>query len=623
MLDDPIHVFALVGALGVGSQWLAVRLHMPAIVFMLVAGLLAGPVFGLLDPEASFGSLFGPIVAVAVALILFEGGMTLNFHELRDSVPAIKRLCTIGALLSWALFAAAAHFVAGLSWETSSVFGGILVITGPTVVIPLLRQARLAQRPGSILRWEAIVNDPVGALLAVLAFEVVTALAGAEGGLWGAVSHLALGIVVASAVGLAAGRLLISAFRRGYVPEYMKAPVLVAMVLSVYASTDTVLHESGLLAVTAMGALMANARLPALEELQRFKEHVTVLLVSGVFVLLAAALDPAMLALLDWRAAVFVAVVMLVARPLAVMAVLAGSKVPPKERAFIGWMAPRGVVAVAVSGFFGSRLVDLGVADGSFLAPLAFAIVTATVVVHGFTIRPLARLAGLTSTAMPGVLILGGSRWTVGLARALRALEVPVLIADRNWHRIAPARFAEVPTWYGELLSEAAEHAIDPGRFGYLVAATDNDAYNALVCTDFGPEMGRDKVFQIGRHEESEGARHMPASLGGRTLLASGADFVELERRMQRGWEFKRTRLTPEFGPDDHAAQRHPEAETVALLRGGQILFSAGAGEKLRPKAGDTVIAFQPGRIGGEAADPPLREAAPDREEAGTARSAD
>ncbi len=604
MLDNPVHVFALVGALGVGSQWLAVRLHLPAIVFMLAAGVLAGPVTGLLDPSASFGELFRPIVAVAVALILFEGGFTLNFHELKDSAPAVKRLCTVGALLAWALFAAAAHLVAGLSWETSAVFGGILVITGPTVVIPLLRQARLAPRPASILRWEAIVNDPVGALLAVLAFEVVAALAGAEGGIGAAAWHLVLGIAVASAVGYAAGKVLVAGFRGGWVPEYMKAPVLIAVVLGVYASTDTVLHESGLLAVTVMGVVMANARLPALEELQRFKEHVTVLLVSGVFVLLAADLDPEMLALLDWRAALFVAAVMLIARPLAVMTVLAGTNASMKERAFIGWMAPRGVVAVAVSGFFGGRLTELGIADGFMLAPLAFAVVTVTVVVHGFTIRPLARATGLISTERPGVLVLGGSRWTVGLARAFKAAEVPVLIADRNWQRIAPARFAEIPTWYGELLSEAAEHSIDIGAYGYLVAATDNDAYNALVCTDFGPEMGRDAVFQIGRHEATEGHRHMPASLGGRTLLGSGADFRELEKRMIAGWTFTRTRLTEEYGWETYLSDRAAEAETVALIRGKQVLFFEKA-SKLQPRADDIVLAFGPPKPEGAKRDDP------------------
>ncbi|MEO1494354.1 MAG: sodium:proton antiporter [Pseudomonadota bacterium] len=590
-MDNLTLIFAIIGVLGVGSQWLAVRLHMPAIVFMLVAGILAGPVLGLLDPRADFGELFKPIVAVAVALILFEGGLTLNFKELRDAAPAVKRLCTVGAVLGWALNTAAAHWIAGLSWTTAAIFGGILVVTGPTVIMPLLRQARLAPRTASTLRWEAIVNDPVGALFAVLAFEVVVAMAGDH--LVGAAGHLALGITAASLAGYLAGRVLTRAFRRGQVPEYMKAPVLFAGVLGIYAATDWVLHESGLLAVTVMGITMANARLPSLDELKRFKEHVTVLLVSGVFIILAASLEFEMLAALDWRAVVFVIVIMAVARPLAVFASLPGTALSMPERTFVAWVAPRGIVAVAVSGFFGERLVDLGIADGAMLAPLAFLLVAVTVLVHGFSIGWVARLLGLTSTEPAGVILLGGNTWTIGLARALREANVPVLMVDRNWHRLGPARAEGIPTYYGELLSEAAEHAVDLARFGTLIAATDNDAYNALVCTDVGPELGRNNVFQIGRHEHKEGEHDLPASLGGRTLLSTGASVDVLDLRLARGWAFQRHDITEENPFGAYQETRHEKAETVALVRKGAVTF-AHATDDLAGRPGDVIISFAP-----------------------------
>ncbi|MEO0995792.1 MAG: cation:proton antiporter, partial [Pseudomonadota bacterium] len=332
-MDNLTLTFALIGVLGVGSQWLAVRLKLPAIVFMLVAGVLAGPVFGLLDPRADFGALFSPIIGIAVAVILFEGGITLNFHELRDAALPVRRLCTWGAALGWSLNTAAAHWIAGLDLTTAAVFGGILVVTGPTVILPLLRQARLSPRVSSTLRWEAIVNDPVGALFAVLAFEV--AVASQSDHLTEAAGHLILGVVVASAVGFVAGRGLGIGFRRGLVPEYMKAPILFASVLAVYASTDWVLHESGLLAVTVMGIVMANMRLPSLGELKRFKEQVTVLLVSGVFVILAATLDFDSLAALDWTAVAFVLAIMVLARPIAVMLSLIGTALPMRERVLV------------------------------------------------------------------------------------------------------------------------------------------------------------------------------------------------------------------------------------------------------------------------------------------------
>jgi len=590
-VDNLTLVFAVIGVLGVGSQWLAVRLHMPAIVFMLVAGIIAGPVLGILNPRGDFGELFKPIVAIAVALILFEGGLTLNFKELRDAAPAVKRLCTVGAVLGWGLNTAAAHWIAGLSWTSSAIFGGILVVTGPTVIMPLLRQARLAPRTASTLRWEAIVNDPVGALFAVLAFEVVVAAAGDH--LAGAAGHLALGIVAASITGYAAGRILTRAFRRGWVPEYMKAPILFASVLGVYAATDWVLHESGLLAVTVMGITIANARLPSLDELKRFKEHVTVLLVSGVFIILAATLEFEMLAQLDWRAVAFVVAIMTLARPIAVFLSLPGTALTMPERAFVAWVAPRGVVAVAVSGFFGERLVDLGVADGALLAPLAFVLVAVTVVVHGFSIGAVARLFGLTSTEPPGVIILGGNTWTIKLASALKEASVPVLMIDRNWHRLGPARTAGIATYYGELLSEAAEHAVDLARYGTLIAATDNDSYNALVCTDAGPELGRNNVFQIGRHEHSEGEHDLPASLGGRTLLNSGASVDLLDLRLARGWDFQAHEINEEHSFDDYVSMRHEKAETVAVIRNGSVTF-AHAAHDLAGRKGDIVVCFSP-----------------------------
>ncbi|MEC7667682.1 MAG: cation:proton antiporter, partial [Pseudomonadota bacterium] len=272
---DPVTAIALVGALGIGSQWLAWRLRMPAIVLMLAAGLIVGPGLGLLDPSESFGDLLQPIVSIAVAIILFEGGLSLKFHELKDAAKGVRRLVIVGAPLGWLASALALHYVAGLSWSTSAVFGGIMIVTGPTVIAPLLRQARLRRRPAALLNWEAIVNDPVGALAAVLAFEVVLVLQTATG-VGDAVWQLAVGIISASIIGVVAGWGLARAFSRGHVPEYMKVPLLFVSVIAVFTASDRILHEAGLLAVTLMGLFIANVELPSYTELRRFKEQATV-----------------------------------------------------------------------------------------------------------------------------------------------------------------------------------------------------------------------------------------------------------------------------------------------------------------------------------------------------------
>ncbi len=591
---------ALIGILGVGAQWIAWRLRLPAIVLMLAAGIIAGPLTGMIDPEHDFGHMLGSLVSVAVALILFEGGLSLDVRGLRDAGVAVRRIILLGAPLGWLTGTLASHYIAGLSWPVSAVFGGILVVTGPTVVTPLLRQAKLTQRPASILRWEAIVNDCIGALFAVLAFEYAATVAHSAD-LTDAAGQLVLGVVLAVIFGGLAGLGLAYAFRRAIVPEYMKVPVLLAVVLGVFAASNEFLEESGLLAVTLMGMILGNARLPSIAELRRFKEHIAVLLVSGVFVILAATLDEAMLATLDWRAVAFVIAVMLVARPVAVWLSLLGTNLSNAEKGLIAWVGPRGVVAVAISGFFGAKLVELGYADGGTIAPLAFALVFATVVIQGFSVSAVARKLELVSTDTPGILIVGASNWSAQLAKALMTLEIPVLVVDKSWAALRKLRLQEIPTWHGEILSETAEHTIDLNRFGTIVAATDNDSYNALICTDFGPEFGRTNVFQLGRSDDDgENPNALPVTLGGRKLFASGVSYSALESRSYSGWVFTRTRLTDEYGLDDYRADRAEGTELLAdLTKDGAISFVTVSD---RPKAnpGDVLLSYAPQKSQGK-----------------------
>ncbi len=558
---------ALVGALGVGSQWLAWRLQLPAIVLMLGAGILVGPVLGLLDPATEFGGLLPPLIALAVAVILFEGGLTLDIHKLGNARAGVLRLVLIGAPLGWLLSALALHYAAGLGWQAASVFGGIMVVTGPTVIAPLLRHARLQKRPAALLQWEAIVNDPIGAMAAVAAFHVVLASQGSEtGGFLG----LALRMGFAASVGLAAGYGTVGLFKGGRVPEYMKVPVLFAVLLGAFALSDQVLHESGLLAVTVMGLVIANADLPSYEELRRFKEHATVLLVSGLFILLAASLDLAALGQLTWRAVLFVAAVALIARPATVLISLIGTAIPWRERILIALTGPRGVVLVAVAGLFGERLVAAGIADGALIAPLAFALVAATVVLHGFTLTPLARWLGLAGGETPGVLLVGGSRLSTAFAEALTKAEVPVLIADPNHSHLSRARTAGIPTFYGDILGEAAENSVEFLSFRVVVALTDNDAYNTLVTTDLAPEFGRDNVWQLERTRDTATRHALPTQLGGRRIGA-GRGYGAYEQLLRDGWTFRTTRLSEEFGFAEWR-EMNPDAILFATLSRARVL---------------------------------------------------
>lgn len=587
----PITAFALVGALGVGSQWIAWRLSMPAIVLMLGAGLLIGPATGVFDPARDIGPLVSPMVSLAVAVILFEGGLTLNLGTLRDAAKGVRRLVFVGAPLGWLLSTLALRYVAGLSWESATVFGGIMIVTGPTVIAPLLRNARLARRPAAILQWEAIVNDPIGALAAVLAFQVVVATH--SGTTFAqAAPGLAVGTAFAAAVGAAAAWAVARAFRDGRVPEYMKVPVLFVVLLMVFAASEAVLHESGLLAVTVMGIGIANANLPSYEELRRFKEHATVLLVSGVFILLAASLDFGALRALDWRAALFVVVVVLVVRPATVFGALFGAGLPWREEVLIAFTGPRGVVLVAVAGLFGERLAALGIADAAVIGPLAFALVAATVVLHGFTLTPFAQFLGLSGSGQPGVILVGGSRFTLGLGEALTKAEIPVLLTDPNFGHLSAARVAGLKTFSGDILSEAADNHLELLSYDIIVAATDNDAYNTLVCTDLAPEFGRDSVYQVLR-ERSDSARHALANVLGGKPFGPDETHAGLERMLAEGWTFRVTRLTDEFGFAEWRAKR-PGAMLVLTISPQRVIRFVRQDETPKLGAGSRLISLLP-----------------------------
>lgn len=586
---------AAIGVAGIGAQWIAWRLHLPAIVLLLAAGFLMGPVTGFIDPVRDFSDVYKPIVGLAVAIILFEGGLTLNFREISETSKAVRRVILVGGPLVWLGGTLAAHYVGALAWPVAVTLGAVFVITGPTVIMPLLRTAKLTARPASVLRWEAIVNDAIGALMAVIAFELFLVFAGHH-----RADNLFLSITsaffFAGVAGYGMGKLMIWAFVRGHVPDYLKAPVLFATVLALFALSNLLLEESGLLTVTIMGITMANSRIASLTEMRRFKETVTVLLVSGLFILLTAALDWETIALIDMRAIAFVAVLLFVVRPLAMTIATWNTELTWKERLLIGWIAPRGIVAVAVTGIFGAALANMGVEDGSKMIAYTFAVVVGSIILHGFSLVPLAALLGLRSTAKPGILIVGGSRWATELGKKLTAMEVPVTISDANWNHIADARLADLNVHYGEVLSEHAHHHLDFNRFAVVLAATDNDAYNALVCTDFGPEIGRSNVYQLGDASEKTERQTMNFTLGGMQLFKPGMTLRTLQRNVRDNWVFQTTRLTDEYTFERFTQDRHEEGRIVLWRKpDGRLIFATNS-QGANPQKNDVILTFTPAR---------------------------
>ncbi|MEO1476491.1 MAG: sodium:proton antiporter [Pseudomonadota bacterium] len=603
--DTLILSVALIGTLGLGAQWLAWRLQAPAIVLMSLAGLTVGPLwtvitgYPLLSPDEEFGDLLRPIVSLAVAVILFEGGLVLKFDNLKDAGPAVRRMVFVGGPLAWALGTLAAHFAAGLDWASSIVFAGVMVVTGPTVIMPLLRQSKLSGRTGAALKWEGIVNDPVGALFAVAAFEVVRVISGG-----GSPLATTMWVLFAAALGVglgaAFGYVIVRAFRAGWTPEYLKAPLIFASVILCYAVAEEIESEIGLVAVTAYGMTLANSRLAGLVELRKFKEDIAVLLVSGVFVILTANLTPSTIAAaLNWRTLAFLICMLFVVRPLSIWLSTYGT-LTRNEAILLGWIAPRGIVAVAVSGLFAQLLMDLeqesrfDFPGAEMITPLAFAMVFTTVVLHGFTIGPLAKRLKLSRTGKPGVLMIGVNPWSVDLARTLNTVGIDTTLADSSWRRLKPARDSGLETYFGEVLSEEAELRLDHARFDTALALSANEPYNALVSGHFAPELGRHKVYQLSAQDsEEEDPKSISLGARGRTLIKRGRSYDALIRDLYRGWVFAKTQLTEKYDLLEFRADR-PDSDLIAEIRAdGSIVF---LGPNREPKGGEgvTLISFGP-----------------------------
>src|SRR5690625_5006963 len=373
----------LVGTLGIGSQWLAWKFNWPAIVIMSAAGLLAGPILGIMNPEQNFGDLYSPIVSVAVAIILFEGSLSLNLKELSGLGKPIFRISSIGAFLAWILGSLTAHYMAGLSWAVAFVIGGLFIVTGPTVIMPLLRQTKLKPRPARVLKWEGIVVDPIGVLLAVFAFEIIKYITAKNPDGTALIIFLIIALISA-VLGWAMGRFIGWMFESGYVPEFLKSPAVFVVVIFTFTIVDEVTKGTGLLAVTAMGITLANIGISSVADMRHFKENISILLISTIFIMLAASLKvETLLQIFNPNIAGYVLLMMFLVRPLSIFLSTIGTKLTLAEKTLVGWIAPRGIVALTVSSYFATILLDAGYEDASILTALTFALVFSTVVAHG------------------------------------------------------------------------------------------------------------------------------------------------------------------------------------------------------------------------------------------------
>ncbi|MDV2583156.1 cation:proton antiporter [Alkalibacillus haloalkaliphilus] len=593
MLENLLMIMMIIGALGVLSQWIAWRTRLPAIVVMAIVGLLAGPVFGIINPEADLGDLYGPLISIAVGIILFEGSLNLDFREIKGMRKPVFRIVTVGAFLAWIFGSLAAHYVAGLSWAVAFVIGGIFIVTGPTVILPLLRQAKLKPRAAAILKWEGIVVDPFGALLAVFSFEFIKFLT-IETVTFDAVIMFLLASILAGIIGAAFGYGIGWSFERGLVPEFLKSPVVLVTVIMAFALSDFIMHETGLLAVTVMGMTIANMHISAITDMRHFKENISILLISVIFIMLTASLDrETLLSIFDLNIMLFILMMLFIIRPLTIFLSTMGTNLEFREKLLVGWIAPRGIVALTVSAYFANVLIDAGFQDAEILTSLTFGLVFGTVLAHGFSIGWLSRKLGLSTDTKDGVLFVGSNKFSANFAKALQDLGVPVIITDASSSRLTHATKAEVPYEHEEILSEQMEYQLDMTPYDYMLSVTEYDSYNTLVSATFKPEYGKEHLFQLPlQTNEGDQLSEVSRHISGTVLFDGQVTWTSLNEKINDGFIFEKATITESNTYDDFLNDRSEEDVILAIVRqSGSVNFFTPE-NNLTAEPGDQIISL-------------------------------
>lgn len=592
-MDEHILVgISSVIALGISAQWLAWRTKLPAILLLLVFGIIAGPVTGWINPDELLGDILSPFVSISVAIILFEGGLSLRMAEFRKIGGVVIKLMTIGLIITWSLAAIAAYYLLGLSIEIAVLFGAILIVTGPTVIIPLLRQVRPTENTGSILKWEGIVNDPIGAMMAVLVYEILL-----TGGFTNmdasSVLVIATTIIDGSFIGALGAGILYIMLKKHWIPEYLQNPITLMIVIASFTISNLLQHESGLLAVTIMGILLANQKSAKVKHIIEFKENLQVLLISALFILLASRLQISDLAYFNFQSGLFILALLVVVRPVSIYAATWGSNLTLQEKTFLAWMAPRGIVAAAISAIFALRLEQEGFADAEKLVPYTFVVIIATVTVYGLSANPVARLLKVAKPQPNGVLFLGAHSWSLDLACQLQELGLKVMVADSNWENISKARKRNLETYHGNILSEFAMDEINFDGIGKLFALTQNDEVNALASIRFAEIFGSSNVFQLPQsaisiHKESETTE----ALGGRILFSNEWNHSAIEDFMSNPNQLALYRITDGFNLKNFTKKLGKNGLIVAVLNGQDNLLANSLDNPPTTQLGDLIVIF-------------------------------
>ncbi len=503
--------------LGILAQWVAWKFKLPAILPLILIGLLVGPIAAeflsddgtkWIEPiwngeEGLFpGESLFYFVSLAISIILFEGGLTLKISEIKNVGSVITKLITLGSLVTFIVAAVAVHYIFNLTWEISFLFSGLIIVTGPTVITPILRNIPLKKDISAILKWEGILIDPIGALVAVLVFEFISVEGGGE---FTKTAFIEFGKIIffGFTFGFTFAHALNFSINKNFIPHYLLNVVSLAAVLGVFVLSDSFAHESGLLAVVVMGMVLGNSNSAYLKELLYFKESLSVLLISILFILLSANINMSDLWLIcNWKTAILFAVVVFIVRPMGVFLSSINSGLQLNEKLFISWVGPRGIVAAGIASLFGLKLAKNGVVGAEYITPLVFVIVLGTVLLNATTARYFAKAIGVMLTKSNGILIVGASEVSQLIGKYLSDNNRHVVLIDNNFSHVENAQKLGLEAIKADIYSDELTNNIELSDVGYLMALTGSTAINQYAINKFSSQFGENGTFRLVSIEE-------------------------------------------------------------------------------------------------------------------------
>lgn len=524
--------------LGIIAQWVAWRLKLPAILPLILIGLLVGPLATLFTDDGL--KLIEPIwngekglfpgdslyyfVSLAISIILFEGGLTLKRSEIKNVGPVITKLITLGSVVTFFGAGLASHYIFGLTWQISFLFSALIIVTGPTVITPILRNIPLKKDISAVLKWEGILIDPIGALAAVLVFEFISV---GGGGAYTITALIEFGKIVlfGTTFGFTFAHALTIAIKKHFIPHYLMNVVSLSIVLLVFVMSDSFAHESGLLAVVVMGMVLGNINLPNLKELLYFKESLSVLLISILFILLSANINISDLELIyNWKTAGLFAVIAFVIRPIGVFLSAKGSRLKFNEKLFISWVGPRGIVAAGIASLFGSKLLAKGEPGAEYITPLVFMIVLGTVLLNATTARFFAKIIGVFLKSSEGILIVGASKFSRLLGSYLKENNRHVVLLDNNRANIDKARESGLEAFNDSVYSDTLSDNIELNDVGFLLALTGNSEINSYAVDNLKDQFGENGAYRLISIDEMNVGENVHID----ALLSQTNDFVKI-----------------------------------------------------------------------------------------------